>query len=257
MKIKNIVFMTCLEKAPDFCDYKEWCYNTWRYWCDKNDVELFILEDELQPTGGGVWTDEPGMKPTWQRWHVFDVLDANEIEYDNVALVDIDTMVHWDCPNFFEEANGEFGAIQARFFIEWTHNSIKGYQDMWPDTKFDWTTYFNCGFIVLNKKHKEWCKSVTDFYYENQLELRTRQHQTVKKGSDQTPINYMIRASEHPINFLDERFNLQQLHLRGLLQSDLLWNCGWVWHFNGFDKTQRNQLMSSVWNQIKDNYETK
>ena len=141
--------------------------------------------------------------------------------------------------------------------MERTHNSIKRYQDIWPDTKFDWTTYFNCGIIVLNKKHKEWCKSVTDFYYENQLELRTRQHQPVKKGSDQTPINYMIRASEHPINFLDERFNLQQLHLRGLLQSDLLWNCGWVWHFNGFDKTQRNQLMSSVWNQIKDNYETK
>ena len=246
---KNIVFMTCFEQAPDYLDYKEWCLNSWRPWCKKHDVELFILSDELR--------DKTIMKPTWQRWHVFDVLDANEIEYDNVALVDIDTMVHWDCPNFFEEANGEFGAIQDRFFIEWTHNSIKGYQDMWPDTKFDWTTYFNCGFIVLNKKHKEWCKSVTDFYYENQLELRTRQHQTVKKGSDQTPINYMIRASEHPINFLDERFNLQQLHLRGLLQSDLLWNCGWVWHFNGFDKTQRNQLMSSVWNQIKDNYETK
>ena len=39
-----------------------------------------------------------------------EVLDNNGIEYDNVRLVDIDTMVHWDCPNFFEEGNGEFGA---------------------------------------------------------------------------------------------------------------------------------------------------
>ena len=187
--------MTCLEKAPDYLDYKEWCFKTWKYWCDKNDVQLFILDEELQPTEGGVLTDSPGMKPTWQRWHVFDVLDANDIEYDNVALVDIDTMVHWDCPDFFEEAGGEFGAVQDRFFIEWTHNSIKGYQDYWPKVKFDWTTYFNCGFIVLNKKHKEFCKQVTDFYYENQDELRKRQHETVKKGSDQTPINYMIRDS--------------------------------------------------------------
>ena len=136
--------MTCFEKAPDFLDYKEWCFKTWKYWCDKHDVELLILEDELRDSGGGVFNDGVGMKPTWQRWHVWDVLEANNIDADNVALVDIDTMVHWDCPNFFEEANGEFGCIQDKFFLEWTINSIKGYQDLWPDVKFDWTTYFNC-----------------------------------------------------------------------------------------------------------------
>ena len=106
----------------------------------------------------------------------------------------------------------------------------------------------------MNKKHKDWCKSVTDFYYQNEDEIRLRQHKTVKKGSDQTPINYMIRASEHDINFLDERFNLQQLHLRGVLQSDLLWNVGWVWHFNGFEKKERNHLMRAVWEKVKHNY---
>ena len=253
MKSKNVVFMTAMVNAPDRLDYAEWCYKSWQYWCDKNDVELFILEDELRPKGDGTMK-LPGMKPTWQRWHAMEVLDANGIEYDNVALVDIDTMVHWDCPDFFEASKGEFGAIQDRFFIEWTHNSIQGYQDFWPDIKFDWLTYFNCGFIVLNKKHKEWCKSVTDFYYENEDEIRMRQHETVKKGSDQTPINYMIRNSEHEIEFLDERFNLQQLHLRGILQSDLLWNVGWVWHFNGFEKKERNALMKNVWERVKHNY---
>ena len=109
---KNVVFMTCFEKAPDFLDYKEWCFRTWQYWCDKNDVELVILDQELRPTGGGVYGDGVGMKPTWQRWHVFDVLEANDIECENVALVDIDTMIHWDAPNFFDAANGEFGAIK-------------------------------------------------------------------------------------------------------------------------------------------------
>ena len=245
--------MTAMIDAPDRLDYAEWCYKSWQYWCDKNDVELFILEDELRPKGDGTYS-VPGMKPTWQRWHAFEVLDANNIEYDNVALVDIDTMVHWDCPDFFKASKGEFGAIQDRFFIEWTHNSITGYQDFWPNVKFDWTSYFNCGFIVLNKKHKEWCKGVTDFYYKNEDEIRMRQHETVKKGSDQTPINYMIRDSEHDIEFLDERFNLQQLHLRGVLQSDLLWNVGWVWHFNGFEKSERNALMKNVWERVKHNY---
>jgi len=64
----------------------------------------------------------------------------------------------------------------------------------------------------------------------------------------------MIRASEHPITFLNEKFNLQQLHLRGVL-NQMLPEAGWVWHFNGFDKTQRNQLMKQVWEMVKDNYE--
>ena len=114
---KNIIFMTAMVDAPDVLNYAEWCYNSWDYWCKKNDVQLFILEDELRPKGDGTYK-VPGMKPTWQRWHVFDVLDANEIEYDNVALVDIDTMVHWDAPNFFEEANGEFGAVKDKFNID-------------------------------------------------------------------------------------------------------------------------------------------
>ena len=78
--MKNVVFMTCFEKAPDFLDYKEWCFKTWKYWCDKHDVELLILEDELRDSGGGVFNDGVGMKPTWQRWHVWDVLEANNIE---------------------------------------------------------------------------------------------------------------------------------------------------------------------------------
>jgi len=251
---KNIVFMTCFENAPDFLDYKEWCFKTWDYWCKKNDVELIILQDELRPSGGGVYGDGVGMKPTWQRWHVFDVLDANDVDYENVALVDVDTMVHWDCPNFFDEANGEFSAVQDKFFIEWSHRSIKGYQDFWPDVKFDWTTYFNCGFIVMNKKHRDFCKTITDFYYQNEDELRDRQHNTLKKGSDQTPVNYMIRASDYKLNFLSDKFNLSQLHMRGVLQGNLLFETGWVWHFNGFDKTKRNQLMKDVWNTIKGNY---
>ena len=34
-------------------------------------------------------------------------------------------------------------------------------------------------------------------------------------------------------------------------------NCGWIWHFNGFDKEQRNNLMKQVWDLFKDNYEVK
>ncbi len=237
--------MTSMDKAPDILDYKEWCFKTWDYWCKKNDVELIILDQELR--------DKSIMKPTWQRWHVFDILANNDIQFDQVALVDIDTMIKWDAPNFFNETNGEFSAVEDCFYIEWSHNSIKGYKHMFPETDFDWTTYFNCGFIVMSNKHKELCDTITKFYYDNETHLRELQHQTLKKGSDQTPVNYLVRKEGYPITFLNKKFNLSQLHMRGVL-NNLMMETGWVWHFNGFEKTERNHIMKQVWESVKLNY---
>ena len=54
MKSKNVVFMTAMIDAPDRLDYAEWCYKSWQYWCDKNGVELFILEDESVINRGNI-----------------------------------------------------------------------------------------------------------------------------------------------------------------------------------------------------------
>ena len=246
MNKKNIVFMTCFENAPDFLDYKEWCLNSWQVWCKKYDVELFILSDELR--------DKLQMKPTWQRWHVFEILEANNIDYNQVALVDVDTMIHPEAPNFFDETSGEYSGVQDDLMVEWVHNSITGYQDMFPDTKFDWTTYMNNGFIIMSPKHKALCKVITDFYYTNEDELRDRQHHTVKKGSDQTPINYLVRREGYPITHLSKKWNFTHMHLRGVLQNFLFLDCAWVYHYNGFDKSMRNGVMRDTWTEMQKRY---
>jgi hypothetical protein len=246
MKKKNIVFMTCFEQAPDLLDYKEWCLNSWQIWCKKYDVELFVLSDELR--------DKLQMKPTWQRWHVFEILEANDIDYNQVALVDVDTMIHPNAPNFFKETNGEYAGVQDDLMVEWVHNSITGYQDMFPNTKFDWTTYINNGFIIMSPKHKALCKTITDFYYDNEDELRNRQHHTVKKGSDQTPINYLVRREEYPITHLSKKWNFTHMHIRGVLQNFLFLDCAWIYHYNGFDKKLRNRIMRDTWIEMQRRY---
>ena len=244
---KDIVFMTCFEQAPDLLDYKEWCLKSWKPWCEKHGIELFILSDELR--------DKTIMKPTWQRWHVFEILEANGIDYGQVALVDVDTMIHPNAPNFFELTNGEYSGVQDDLMVEWVHNSIVGYQDMFPDTKFDWTTYMNNGFIVMSPKHKKLCKTITDFYYANEDELRMRQHQTLKKGSDQTPVNYLVRREKNPITHLSKKWNFTHMHIRGVLQNFLFLDCAWLYHFNGFDKSMRNDIMKQTWQEMERRYE--
>jgi len=238
---KNIVFFTTMDQAPDNMEYKKWCFESWKYWCNKHNTEIFVLDTPLY--------NKDLMKPTWQRWHVLEILEANNIEYDQIALVDADTLIHPDAPNFFNLTNYELSAVQDDLMVEWVHNSIKGYKDFFPNINIDWTTYFNCGFVVINEKHRVLCKRITDFYYDNLEELRNRQHNTLKKGSDQTPVNYM--ANEFgKVNFLSKKWNFTHLHLRGVL-NQLLPEVGYIYHFNGFDKTQRESLMNQCWTLLK------
>ena len=97
---KNVVFWVGVKNEKYSEKYGGWDWmditrKSWEYWCKKHDVEMFVLSDELR--------DKTIMKPTWQRWHVFEILEANEIDYNQVALVDVDTMIHPEAPNFFDE----------------------------------------------------------------------------------------------------------------------------------------------------------
>ena len=117
----------------------------------------------------------------------------------------------------------------------------------------DWIDYFNCGFVVLNEKHKELCKNIVNFWKDNLDELTTIQN-TLSKGTDQTPVNYMVKRDVE-VNYLSKKFNLTHFNRKEILNDLMFIDCGYIWHFNGFEKSWRTPLMRDAWNKIKDKYE--
>ena len=241
---KNVVFITSIKGLVD-TSYKQFCLNTWKYWCEKNNVELFVLDEEL--------IDAKYMKPTWQRWYVFDILDLNNVNYNQVAMVDVDTMIRWDAPNFFELTDNKFSVVVDQDNIGWVKQSINGYKHFFKDVDLDWEDYFNCGFVVLNGKHKEICKLILNFWETNSSELIMLQN-TLSKGTDQTPVNYIVKR-DIEVNYLSKKFNLTHFNRKEIIQDLMFIDCGYVWHFNGFDKSWRYKLMEQTWEKIKENYE--
>ena len=251
---KNILFFTALKaNDPNMMAYKEWSLKTWEYYAKQHNCELFILEDPLYDTE---W-----MRPTWQRWYVYDLLEVNNIKYDQVALIDIDTMVRWDTPDIFKLSNNQYSAVRDDVSLEWVNNSLTGYKKFFPNVDLEWTEYVNNGIIILPKNGKEFCNKVKQFYLDNVDELRDLQHNSLKKGTDQTPVNYL--AVEHfgdNINHISKKFNWGHLHTtHGLLQcmvsnKPIFLQFGYIWHFNGLPREQRNGLMKQTWDIIKDNY---
>ena len=91
--MKNIVFIPNIDLGDGRNNSYHYSVKSWKYWCDKNNCKLIVWEDLLYPVDY--------MKITWQRYHLFDILESNNIGYDQILMVDADTIVHPDCPNFF------------------------------------------------------------------------------------------------------------------------------------------------------------
>jgi hypothetical protein len=78
--------------------------------------------------------------------------------------------------------------------------------------RFKWTNYINNGILVLPKESEEFCEIVIKFYNDNVDKLRDLQHHSLKKGTDQTPINFLARKYYgKDINHISKKFNMSQL----------------------------------------------
>ena len=87
---KNIVFIPWIKddsRATRSLPYK-YSIASWRKWCEKNDCDLVIMDEPICPVSE--------MKITWQRYYVLDILDSNEIDYNQVLIVDADTILIGD-----------------------------------------------------------------------------------------------------------------------------------------------------------------
>ena len=267
---KNVIWWPALTN-PQHSDkyggfhYFEHSRKAWEYWCKKNDCVFVPFTEPVED-------DFTKFRPQWQKClFVFDELERMGIEYDQIALVDSTATPHWNCPNFFELTDRKFTAWYDRDNMKWVHDSIKGYEDLFqqafdsPHFKLDQSKYFNSGFMIFNEKHKELFNDLKRFYLENTEIFRKLQDEVVKKGNDQTPINYWLQLHGVELNLdLPVAFNLTHLHRKEMLihnwqldedKTPFFIKYGYVWRLTGIPKDQRSQLSNQIWDMVKVNYE--
>jgi len=227
---KNIVFMMDIDlngegrwassrRAP-----YEFSIKSWRNWCEKNDVELFILSDCL--------VDHTEMGICWQRYYLFDILDANNIEYDQIAMIDADTIVHPNCPNFFEMTEHKLVGVHNDGSYDWVLRSLENYaQYVFNGFQSKFWNYIDCGFIIVNNQHRDFLKSVTDFYWQHKDTLK--QLESLHVGTDQTPFNILIEQENIDLKLLPYEYNMIDLIRKEILTEDLLFTkLGWIYQYN-------------------------
>tara|TARA_R100000908_G_C3756178_1_gene150808 strand:+ start:1029 stop:1799 length:771 start_codon:yes stop_codon:yes gene_type:complete len=254
----NIVFIPNINTGNDRNNPYHYSVKSWEKWAQQyNDIEIIEWNEPIM--------DPKQFKITLQRYWAHDILKHNNIEYNQILIVDADTIIHPECPNFFKETNGEFGVVLNNGCYEWTTRSI----EQWGNTLFpnepkikSWK-YFNGGFQITSKKHIPFYTQVQNYYTEN-IDLINELGQKIKAGTDQTIINYLVSQNKIPTLYLPECYNLQDLFRKNLLhipnhswfKDDLKFlEAGWVYHFNAIPQNPRhvNYWMERTYKELYEN----
>jgi len=240
--MKNIVFIPNIELSNNRSTSYHYSVKSWKYWCDKNNCDLIEWKDPIM---------DPDQFPIiMQREWVFDILEHNDISYDQVLIVDADTIVHPDCPNFFNETNHEYTAVLNNGCYEWVMRSVREWgSSLFPQQSLIKTyDYFNTGFVIMNKKHKPFLKEIQELYLNRGEEIKVYRDK-IKASTGQTIVNFMLQKHNIKTTKLSEVYNLQDLFKKSLLHlpghswfSDELHflDAGWIYHFNAIPQNDRH-----------------
>ena len=226
---KNVVFIPWIKdksRATRSLPYK-YSIASWKYWADRNNCDLVVMDQLICPV--------EEMKITWQRYYVLDILENSKIEYDQVLMVDADTIIHPDTPNFFEMTDHKFCAVHNEGCYDWISRSIENYHvHLFPDIDIPFTLneYINGGFLIFNKKHKIFIKEFLKFYEINK-QIIIQLQDTYHVGTDQSVINYVLRIKNIDIKILPFEYNMCDLVKKEILNEDMtMTKVGWIYHYN-------------------------
>jgi hypothetical protein len=223
---KNIVFIVNItdpDKASRSTPY-HLSINSWKAWCDKNYCDLFILDQRIYP--------KEIMNANWHKIFVLDLLAANDIDYNQVMIVDADTIIHPEAPNVFELTGNKMSVVRNYGSMDWVCRSYENYKKhLFPETEYSPIDYFNSGMIIINHIHKSFYDIVQKFYLTNYQNIQLIQ-KTYGVGTDQPVLNFLTRQENIELNFLPYEWNMQDMTRFEILNQNLTFTkTGWLYHF--------------------------
>ena len=230
---KNVVFML----SPWLLDGT---LNSWKYWCNKYDVTLFNLKETITHD----------MPVSWQKYYLFDVLDHNKIDYNQVLIVDNNTIIHPECPNFFKKTDGKYCIVPD----ETNYNEIiKGMgfliDKIFKKEDFPFYECGNTGFQIVNKNHKKLFGLMIDYYYENVDIINSCGF--LKITPEQLFLNFILRNQKIDLKLLPWKFNMTYMHVKEIIGNSMIHTkVGHIMNFNGLPKKTISDWVEMTYNHL-------
>jgi hypothetical protein len=234
--MNNVVFLTAIRipgRESRSAPYR-YSIQSWSAWCKRNGCELYVLEDALLPP--------EQMKVNFSPYYCFDMLAEQGLAPDQVAVIDADTVIHPDCPNFFDLTEGRMTVVREDGNFDWIIRSMENYAHHLDLPVFNIWDYFNTGFLVVSPTHKPVFETLLKFYWDNQEHILQLQRR-YGVGTDQPLLNLLVHRDNIPLTYLPYQFNMVSLPLKNVLDDRLSFTrIPGIYHFNGIDGGDQSTL---------------
>ena len=120
---KNCILMVAIEdelSKHSHKSYFEHTINSWQYYCDKHNIDFYVIRSKRPDVKYSVWHKE----------FVFDYVGDS---YEKIGVVDFDTMIKWDAPNIFDLYDDEFCGVLDNVSIQWIDKSLKAFRSSFDE----------------------------------------------------------------------------------------------------------------------------
>jgi hypothetical protein len=169
------------------------CLKTWEFWCKKNGIDFIPLVGEKENI----------VDVLFSKWTDLELF-VNLEKYDYITMVDFDTIVRWDCPNFMELFHKEQITVTmvldqgGRAVSAWHYNQWLSFD---PTLYTYANNYFNSGFISAQPGVFRTLVQEMGQYRDYYLSNKDKSYHPVGIGisggirldaPDQTPVNLII-----------------------------------------------------------------
>lgn len=258
--MKRLIYQVCLGEAKESKLYQR-CIQSVADYCEKYDIEHIVQKTPKLRIKPDLFTSNRskesyqkhgGFLPIYEKENAFDLCD----QYDQIAIIDADIYIRPESPNIFEDFGTDyaFGAVvEMEMPINAPYmNKIRNYSHMqymtignkMPDAQWKYDThlgweFMNMGMMVLNCK--DFAKhlhgmSAKEFLMQDQFRDFIDGTGNWKWSTDQTLLNYWIRAFHVPYKKMDWKWNglytaltegkIQEAHFVHFFLKDKLPNSG-------------------------------
>ncbi len=221
----------CMVAVGDL-PYAEYGIRTWRDWCTRRSISFHLIDHD------------GGLHPTFSKYRVFELFP----DVDRFTVVDADTMVRWDCPDFAEGVGTSFGACVDLGHVGWIVQSLQAHEPFFPCVNVPWWDYVNSGVLVMSRAHQRVAEGVLTWAREHPEPIRFGNNW---RSYDQTVLNYVLRELGTLVHYLPLDFNLTKIRQRGLWEERRYVDVAHVWHFN---ENRKESDMAETWEVVRRHY---
>jgi hypothetical protein len=249
--------------------FAQYSQATWRWWCARQGVEFLALDKPVTAIG------YERFPPTFLRWLAVERLLRELGNGVRLAVVDADTMIRWDAPNFFDlPGSGGLAAVRDTD-PSWIGRSIGAFQPFFPGVNLPVSDYINAGIVILGEAHLPVIRAFLELSVSHWDNLSSV-IQSGDFGTDQTLLNFVLRCSNERIDYLPQSLNVlcccemaatlwdiekrplddwqdRAERMFSLAQNFELVGTAHVWHF-AYVVTLRRLAMKEAWRQVCLNY---